>query len=119
MPGEQCLRRDDRSDLPQNPAANSLCLGSQPAPLVVVEPQPPVTDQFAKNSNLLAKVLDGILLLIHRAGDTDQHEAKRGPERWWFLWAMPILDVWAVPAKVVFYQRDRVFGHYELLLSKT
>src|SRR5262249_39352930 len=58
--------------------AQHLRSGRQPTALVVAQTEPAPAQLLAEDAILLAKVIDDLqLLMIHPAGDGDQHESER------------------------------------------
>jgi len=58
MPGQQRLRSHNRAQLAQQVASEPLRLGSQPAALVVCEPQSLVAQLFPQDPILFSKIVD-------------------------------------------------------------
>src|SRR5207247_7491277 len=77
VPCHQGLGRDDFRDLSQQFPSQFLRLGRKPVALVIAESNSPAADLFAKNSILLLKVVDGMLLmLVHPSSDGDDDKSK-------------------------------------------
>jgi hypothetical protein len=78
VPREERIGRHNRGHLGQKFPAQSLGLGGQPTALIVAESKSLVTELLAKYLVLLTKVVNHLqLVLIHPAGDGDQHEPER------------------------------------------
>jgi len=58
MPSQERLGRDNRGDLRQKLPAETFGLSGQSTAVVVIKPQSSLTNLFAKNPVLLAKVID-------------------------------------------------------------
>ena len=75
MPAEECVGRDDRSDVRQGTSADGLSSYSQPTSLVVGEAKSSATELLLENSILFAEVLDDRILLLRdpagQGGDED------------------------------------------------
>jgi hypothetical protein len=78
MPGQQSLRGDDRCDLRQSASSEPLCPGCEPATLTVRESKSAATELLAQYPVLLTQVVDRLLLLlVHPAGNGNDHEPER------------------------------------------
>src|SRR5215469_13755802 len=77
VPSQQGLRRDNAGDLGKDLPPQPFGLyGSSPA-LIVIQAQSPAIELLAKNSVLLAKVVnDQQLALIHPPGNGDHHKPE-------------------------------------------
>jgi hypothetical protein len=77
VPSQQCLGRDDGGDRCEHLPTEAFCLAGQPAPLIVIQPQPSAAELFSKDPIFFAQIIDGILLLlIHPAGHGDEHKPE-------------------------------------------
>jgi hypothetical protein len=78
MPGQQCLRRDDRCQLRQSPASKSFRSDCETAALIVRESRSASAELLAQDPVLLTQVLNRLLLLlIHPASHGDEHKPDR------------------------------------------
>ena len=74
MPTKNRIGRDDRPKLSQDLPPKSFALCREAAPLVIGEPEAPVTIQFLEHSYLLLQELDLVsLFLVEPSGDGEQH----------------------------------------------
>ena len=81
MPGQQRLRRNDRTQLFKHLPSDSLGLGGQAAAVVVGETQPLPTQLLPQNTILLPKVIDEQRrLIIHPSGQGGPDESERVQE---------------------------------------
>jgi hypothetical protein len=77
MPSQQCLGCDEGGNRCEDLPTETFCLGGQPAPLSIIQPQPSATEPFSKDSIFFAQVIVGILLLlIHPAGHGNEHKPE-------------------------------------------
>ena len=78
MPRQQRLRRDDARHLGQPFASQPFRLGGQATPLVVGQPQSPITELLAQHAVLFPQIVDHLLLrLMHPPGHRYQQEPER------------------------------------------
>jgi len=74
MPTEDRIGCDDRPELSQDLPPKSFAFCREPAPLVIGEPEAPLTIQFLEHSYLLLQELDLLsLVLVEPSGDGEQH----------------------------------------------
>jgi hypothetical protein len=77
VPSQQCLGCDDSGERCEHLPTEAFCLAGQPAPLIVIQPEPSAAELFSKDPIFFAQIIDGILLLlIHPAGQGDEHKPE-------------------------------------------
>ena len=82
VPREQGVRGHDGPELLQHASTECVGFGGQTEPLVVGEPEPPRSELLAEHAILLLQIVDDVaLLLVDPAGQRDQKEPERMPER--------------------------------------
>jgi hypothetical protein len=82
MPGQQGVRRHNRGDVPQDAPSDCLGFRRQTPTLIVREPQTSRAELFPQGAVLFLEILDHLaLLLVHPAGECDEHETQRRRQR--------------------------------------
>jgi hypothetical protein len=86
QPAQQRLWRHDRGHLGQEFPSQSSGFGRQPTPLIIRKPQTSFAQLLAKDTVLLAQVLDHLkLTFIHPAGDSDEYKPKWIQNGWHYV----------------------------------
>jgi hypothetical protein len=82
VPRQQCVRRHNRADLPQQPSAQYSGFRGEPTALVVGEAQTPGSELFAQNTVFPLEIVDDIaLLLVDPTSERDEKELQRMGQR--------------------------------------